>query len=75
MDITTHNRIELTLSIGDNQYSLKMANGVAAVEAIEACGFFLSALTKMKEEKEKELEAEEALKGSQETLSLDKEEK
>lgn len=75
MDITTHNRIELTLSIGDNPYSLKMPNGVAATEAIEACGFFSAALTKMKTEKEEELKAEEVLKGAEETLSIDEEKK
>ncbi len=58
MDITTHNRIEQSLEIDDHLYSLKMPFGVPIDEALEACGFFAAALTKMKKEKEEEKEEE-----------------
>jgi len=70
MDITTHNRLEFTLKIGDNSYSLKVPNGVAATEAMEACGFFLACLEKLKKEKEEALEAEQSQKPDEETVSL-----
>lgn len=54
MDITTHNRIELTLNLEEHLYSLKMPNGVPIEEAEKACGFFLAALSQMKSDKEPE---------------------
>ncbi len=59
MDIVTRNKIQFILEIEKNSYSFVVPHGSALEEAIEACGYFLSGLTKMKIEHEEKEKVEE----------------
>lgn len=59
MDITTHNQIEFKLKIEENSYSFSVPHGVQIAQAVDACGFFMSAFMKMKKEHEEKEKKEE----------------